>query len=158
MNAMAAIWVVLALVLVVVELHHVAFYALFGAVGAGVAAAIALVRPNAIPAQFICALIAVVVGVVVVRPYVSRAFPRSTTSPVATGVHGGFIGEKVFVLDLVSSEPGGHVRLAGESWLATTAANETLPAGSSAIVTGVRGTTLSVSATADHFVPASTSD
>ena len=149
MIAMA--WVVLALILLAVELHHIAFYALFGAIGAGAAAVVAWVRPNAIGAQCIAALGAAAIGLVLVRPYVSRAFPHHHDGRVGIGVHGGFIGERVVVLDAVSGSAGGHVRLAGESWLAVSGTDTVIPAGSPAIITGVRGTTLTILATDDHM-------
>ncbi len=150
MIAMA--WVVLALVLLAVELHHIAFYALFGAIGAGAAAVVAWIRPNAIGAQCIAALAAGAIGLVLVRPYVSRAFPRNHDGHVAVGVHGGFIGERVVVLDDVSGRAGGHVRLAGESWLAMSGTDTVISAGSLAVVTGVKGTTLTILATDDHVL------
>ncbi len=152
----ALAWVVLALVLLAVELHHIAFYALFGAIGAGAAAVVAWIRPNAIGAQCVAALAAGAFGLVLIRPYVSRAFPRHHDGRVAIGVHGGFIGERVVVLDAVSGRAGGHVRLAGESWLAVSGTDTDIPAGSSAVITGVRGTTLTILATDDHvhaYVP-----
>jgi len=154
---MVVVWGVLALVLLAVELHHVAFYALFGAIGAAAAAVIALAAPGAIVGQFAAAVGAAALGVTLVRPYVSRAFPRHHDGTVAIGVHGGFVGERVTVLDAVGSRPGGHVRLAGESWLAVSGTDETIPAGSIAVVSGVRGTTLTILATDEPALPQRTS-
>ena len=139
-------WLVLGAVLVAVELHHLAFFALFGAIGAFAAAAVAVVFPDAIGLQFLCAVGASAVGVVAVRPYVSRAFLHRRGESVARGVHGGFVGGVVDVLDTVSAVPGGHVRLAGENWLALSETDDPISAGSKAIVVSVSGTTLTVSA------------
>jgi membrane protein implicated in regulation of membrane protease activity len=142
----ALIWLGLAVALVALEMHHMAFYALFGAVGAIVAAGLAVLLPSAVALQVGCALAATAVGVFLVRPYVSKAFLRTHGEAAARGVHGGFVGETVLVLDTVSSTPGGHVRLIGERWLARTASDEVLPPESKAIVVEVSGTTLTVSA------------
>ena len=45
------VWVVVAVVLFLVELRHLAFYALFGAVGSLAAAIVAAVAPSAVPLQ-----------------------------------------------------------------------------------------------------------
>ena len=154
---MLVVWVVLALALLAVEMHHVAFYALFGAIGAGVAATVAVVAPGAVALQAAAALCSTALGVMLVRPYVSRAFGQRHHGRVAVGVHGGLIGERVIVLDTVSGRPGGHVRLAGEVWLATSGTDDLIPAGASAIVSGVTGTTLTVLAVEDHHPPRSLS-
>jgi membrane protein implicated in regulation of membrane protease activity len=142
---MAIAWVVLGVVLVAVELHHLAFYALFGAVAAFVAALVAVVAPEAVIAQAVVALGVSAAGIVAVRPFVSRAFHRQQRGAhVALGVHGGLVGQEVLTLDRIGDpHRPGHVRLAGERWLAVTG-GEPLPAGTTAIVTEVRGTTLVV--------------
>ena len=141
---MAAAWLILALVLVAAEIHSVAFFAVFGSVGALAAAAVALARPEAIAVQAVVAFVVGALSLLLIRPYVSRAFARPHGSPAAVGVHGGFVGEKVVVIDAVSPQPGGHVRLAGEVWLARTGSDIVLPAGSVAMIVGVFGTTLTV--------------
>ena len=46
-------------------------------------------------------------------------------------------------LDAVGDEHApGHVRLAGERWLAVSGSDDVLPAGTAVVVTAVRGTTL----------------
>jgi membrane-bound ClpP family serine protease len=64
---------------------------------------------------------------------------------VARGVTGGLIGAEVVTLDVVGDthEPG-HVRLAGERWLAVSGSGHPLPPGTTVTVTGVQGTTLLV--------------
>ena len=141
-------WLILGAVLLAIELHHLAFFTLFVAIGAFSAAAVALVFPDAFALQFVCAVGASAVGIGAVRPYVSRAFLHRRGDSVAKGVHGGLVGQVVDVLDNVSAQPGGHVRLAGESWLALTVNGEVLSAQSKAIVVAVSGTTLTVSASA----------
>src|SRR4051794_290001 len=131
-------------VLVLVELHHLAFYSLFVAIGCLAAAFVALVAPDAIAAQGIVAAIVSVAGVALARPYVSRTFHRHKGGHVALGVHGGLVGQDAVTLDEVGdSHHVGHVRLAGERWLATTGGPAIAP-GQQVVVTAVRGTTLEV--------------
>jgi membrane protein implicated in regulation of membrane protease activity len=139
-------WFVLAVGLLLFELHHLAFYALFGAIGGLVAAVVALVAPTAIGAQAGIAVVVSVAGVVLARPFVSRAYERRHhVSQVARGVHGGLVGQEAVTLDDVGDAHAvGHVRLVGERWLAVSGAAGTIPAGTTVLVTQVRGTTLVV--------------
>ena len=60
------------------------------------------------------------------------------------GVHGGLVGQEAVALDEVGdTHHVGHVRLAGERWLAITG-GPNISAGTSVFVTAVRGTTLEV--------------
>jgi inner membrane protein len=146
---MAVAWLVLAVVLVAVELHHFAFYAMFGALGALAAAGVALVAPSAVALQVVVAIVVAAIGIRAVRPFVSRAVHRRHDGGhVARGVHGTLVGEVVVTLDVVR-DPGrsgeaGHVRLAGERWLAISGNGAEIPSGTRVLVTGVRGTTLVV--------------
>lgn len=141
---MVLAWVLLFVVLILFELHHLAFYALFVAIGCLAGAAVALVSPDAVGAQVVVAVIVSLAGVFLARPYVSRTFHQHKGGHVALGVHGGLVGQEAVTLDEVGDVRHlGHVRLAGERWLATTG-GPTIPAGSSVVVTAVRGTTLEV--------------
>jgi membrane protein implicated in regulation of membrane protease activity len=138
------VWVVLVVVLLLFELHHMAFYALFVALGAFAAGIVAIVAPDAIGAQAIVAIAVSIAGVLFARPYVSQVFHRRKGGHVAIGVHGGIVGQEAFTLDEVGDvHRVGHVRLAGERWLAVTA-GPTIAAGRTVVVTAVRGTTLEV--------------
>src|SRR5260370_4775635 len=86
---MVVAWLVFAVVLLLFELHHLAFYALFGSVGSLAAAIVAWLAPSAIPAQAAVAVGVALVGVVAVRPFVSKAFEHHRGGQVARGVHGG---------------------------------------------------------------------
>lgn len=139
------VWVVVAVVLFLVELRHLAFYALFGAVGSLAAAIVAAVAPSAVPLQLGVAVGVAGVGVVAVRPYVSRAFAHRREGHVARGVHGGLVGQEAVTLDEVGDAPQlGHVRLVGERWLAVSGSGESIPARTTVLVTAVQGTTLTV--------------
>lgn len=141
---MVLVWLVVCVALVLFELHHMAFYALFVAVGAFAAGAIALVAPESYGLQALVAAGVSVGGVVLVRPYVSTAFHRHRGGHVAIGVHGGLVGQQAITLDQVGdAHQIGHVKLAGERWLAMTDGPK-IEAGRSVVVTALRGTTLEV--------------
>jgi membrane protein implicated in regulation of membrane protease activity len=132
------LWVVLVVALLLFELHHLAFYSLFFAIGAFAAGIVAVVAPNAIGLQALVAVAVSIAGVILVRPYVSNVFHRHK------GVHGGLVGQEAVTLDEVGDvHQVGHVRLAGERWLAVTSGPK-IEAGRSVFVTAVRGTTLEV--------------
>jgi membrane protein implicated in regulation of membrane protease activity len=139
-------WLALAAALVAIELHHWAFYAMFGAAGALAAGFVAFQNPDAFGLQLLTALIVAVVGVLGVRPYVSRIADRHGGGHVARGVHGGIVGQRAMTLDEVGDEHRpGHALLAGERWLARSATGETIPAQTNAYITAVSGTTLVLS-------------
>ena len=54
---MTIVWIAVGVVLIAVELHHLAFYALFAAVGCFAAAAVASIVPDAIAAQVVTAVV-----------------------------------------------------------------------------------------------------
>lgn len=139
-------WIALGVVLIAVELHHLAFYALFAAVGAFAAAAVAVVAPDALAAQVATAVVVAVAGIVLLRGRVSEAVAhRYEGDHRVPGVHGGLVGQEVVTLDVVgASDQVGHVRLAGERWRAVSGADRPIPAGTPVLVTAVEGTTLVV--------------
>ena len=137
--------VVIGVLLFLIELRHLAFYALFGAVGSLAAAIVAAAAPSAVPLQVGVAVGVAGVGVVAVRPYVSRAFEHRREGHVARGVHGGLVGQEAVTLDEVGDAPQlGHVRLVGERWLAVSGSGDRIPARTTVLVTAVQGTTLTV--------------
>jgi len=141
---MLVAWLVVGVLLVLFELHHLAFYALFGAIGAFGAAVVAWVAPSAYGLQAVVAVAVAALGVVGARPFVSRAFHRERGQQMR-GVHGGLVGDQGVTLDVVGERHDvGHVRLAGERWLAVSGSGERLPAGIRVVVTAVEGTTLRV--------------
>jgi membrane protein implicated in regulation of membrane protease activity len=143
---MALVWVVVAAGLLLFELHHLAFYAVFAAVGAAAAAAVALAAPDAYAAQGLTVVVITALGVWLARPYVSAVYERRhPTLAVTRGVHGGLIGHEALAIDDVAG-PGsvGHVRFVGETWLATTSNEDGIDAGSSVLIVAVEGTTLVV--------------
>ena len=142
---MAIAWVVAGVVLIALELHHLAFYALFAAVGCLAAAIVAVAAPDALGLQALAAVAVAVAGIVLVRPHVSAAFKHRRGESRSPGVHGGLVGQEVVTLDRVGGpDRAGHVRLAGERWLAVSGAGLPIPAGTTVLVTAVDGTTLVV--------------
>jgi membrane protein implicated in regulation of membrane protease activity len=144
--AVVVVWFVLGIALLLFELHHLAFYALFGALGSFAAAVVALVAPSALGVQAGVAVGVAIVGVGLARPAMSRAYERRHhVQHVARGVHGGLLGQEAVTLDEVGDAHAiGHVRLVGERWLALSASGVTIPADTTVLVTEVRGTTLVV--------------
>jgi inner membrane protein len=143
--AVALAWLVLGVLLVAVEMTHFAFFALFAALGAFAAAIVAWIAPSAVPLQILVAVAVAGLGIWLIRPLVSTAFHRRHDGHVGPGVHGGLVGQQVLTLDAVgdAARPG-HVRLAGERWLAVSGGDQAIPAGTKVIVTAVAGTTLVV--------------
>jgi len=142
---MAVAWVLVGVVLLLVEMHNLAFFAVFVAVGAFAAAGVSLVAPEALAAQVIVAAAVGLAGAVAVRPWVSRAFDARRSGHVVRGVHGGLVGTEGVTLDDVGDAHHlGHVRLTGERWLAVTGGGEPIGPGVTVVVTAVRGTTLVV--------------
>jgi membrane protein implicated in regulation of membrane protease activity len=143
---MVVVWVLVGLALLGFELHHLAFYALFVALGAFAAAGVAVAAPGAIVAQTLVMVATSLLGMLAVRPFVSRAFEhRHTQQHVARGVHGGLNGQQAVTADIVggTGRPG-HVRLAGERWLAVSGDDIPIPPETAVVVTAVTGTTLTV--------------
>lgn len=154
---MVLFWFVLAVLLIAVELSHFAFFALFGAIGALAAAGVAWVAPDAVALQVIVAVVVAVVGIIGVRPMMSKALHigDSHGERLGRGVHGSLVGEIVLTLDTVGGVGKvGHVKLAGERWLATSAMGDTIPEGTRVRVMSVEGTTLVVTSIDDTIMPA----
>jgi len=144
-SRLAIAWVVVGVVLLGIELHHLAFYALFAAVGCLAAAVVAIALPDALPLQVLAAVVVAGAGILLVRPRVSAALEHRRADGLSPGVHGGLVGQEVVTLDRVGGPDGaGHVRLAGERWLAVSGSHDPIPAGTTVLVTAVAGTTLVV--------------
>ncbi|HEV8401939.1 MAG TPA: NfeD family protein [Candidatus Limnocylindrales bacterium] len=141
-----AIWFVAALALLVLELASTTFFSIFLAIGAFAAGLLAFFVPDsAIWIQAVVAIAVAMLGVVVGRPFLRQRLRRQGEPPLTPGVHGGFVGQRALGLDDIGDElHPGHVRLAGETWLAFSADHLLIPSGAPVIVTAVRGTTLVV--------------
>jgi inner membrane protein len=147
-------WIAVGVVLIGVEIHHLAFYALFGALGCFAAAAVAVVAPDAVPLQVVAAIVVAFAGILLLRPFVKKAVTQRHGGSRQPGVHGGFVGQEVVTLDVVGGEDEvGHVRLAGERWRAVSGLDQRIPAGTRVLVTAVEGTTLVVWPADGHLPP-----
>jgi membrane protein implicated in regulation of membrane protease activity len=143
---MVIAWLILGVILLAVEIHHFAFYSLFAAAGCFAATVVAVFFPSAIPVQVVTAIAVATIGIIAVRPLVSKRFHLHTEhGTLGRGVAGALVGEEVLTLDVVGDiRQVGHVRLAGERWLATSGSGAIIPGGTKVLVTGVEGTTLVV--------------
>ncbi len=141
---MVIIWILIAVVLIAVELHSVAFFAIFGAAGAAAAAIVAGFAPDALALQIVVAAVVAGVGIALVRPYVSRTFGAHGSGTPVRGVHGGLVGTRTFTTDEVRAQPPGHVRILGENWLAVPWDGQPIAASTPVVVTDVIGTILTV--------------
>jgi membrane protein implicated in regulation of membrane protease activity len=141
-----AIWFVAALALLVLELASTTFFSIFLAVGAFAAGLLAFFVPDSpVWVQAVVAIASAMLGVVVGRPFLRQRLRRQGEPPLTPGVHGGFVGQRALGLDEIGDElHPGHVRLAGETWLAFAEDHLPIPSGAAVIVTAVRGTTLAV--------------
>ena len=140
------VWFLIAIALLVVELASTTFYAIFLAAGAAVAGLMAFFFPDS-PSwlQAVVAVAVAVAGVVLVRPILGRRLHGRGGDAISPGVHGGFVGQRALSTDTIGDElHPGHVRLAGEVWLAYTDAHQPIDGGVPVIVSAVRGTTLVV--------------
>src|SRR6476469_8422063 len=125
-----AIWFVAALALLVLELASTTFFSIFLAIGAFAAGLLAFFVPDS-PVW----LQAVVASVVIGRPFLSRRLRRQGEGPLTPGVHGGFVGQRALALDEIGDElHPGHVRLAGEVWLAYSDSHQPIATGAPVIV------------------------
>lgn len=141
------VWVVIGLGLLVAEIASTTFYAVFLAVGAFAAALVAyLAADSPVALQAIVGLIVAVAGVAIVRPILGRRFQHRGSDAIGPGVHGGFVGQRALALDVIGDDlHPGHVRLAGETWLAVTERHlPAIDANAPVVVSAVRGTTLLV--------------
>ncbi len=141
------IWFVIAVALLVAEIASTTFYAIFLALGAAAAGVVAVFAPDLPPlASAVVAVVVAVAGVGLVRPFVGRRMHRRAPGAVGPGVHGGFVGQQALALDPIGDElHPGHVRLAGEVWLAIVDAHHAaIESGASVVISAVRGTTLLV--------------
>jgi membrane protein implicated in regulation of membrane protease activity len=110
---------------------------------------------SAIWIQAVLAIAVAMTGVVIGRPFLSRKLRRQGDGPLTPGVHGGFVGQRALALDEIGEElHPGHVRLAGETWLAYSEA-EPIATGAPVIVMAVRGTTLVVRPASGSVTPES---
>jgi len=121
-------WVVAAVLLAAGEVHTQAFYLLFAAAGAAVAAVLGALG-LAIWLQVLVGAAAAFGGVFAIRPALKRAMEGRMTAPYRfPGLAGGLVGARAVTVDAVGDERHpGHATLGNERWLAITDSPEPLP-------------------------------
>jgi membrane protein implicated in regulation of membrane protease activity len=138
-------WLIAGLVLLAVEAHTVAFYALFLALGAFAAA---VVSGIGLPLWVDAVVFAgVATGTtLLVRPLLKASYDRHQAPRlVLPGGSDSLVGQRALTLDDVGDEHHpGHAKLAGENWLAVTDEPGGLGRDTAVMVVEVRGTTLVV--------------
>lgn len=139
------VWLVAGLLLVGLEVHSQAFFAIFLAAGA-FAAAIASGVGAPIWLSAVVFAGAALGGTMLIRPSVKRLSERRATPRLALpGASDNLVGSRALTVDAVGDEHHpGHARLAGESWLAVTEEPGGVAAHTQVMVVEVRGTTLVV--------------
>jgi membrane protein implicated in regulation of membrane protease activity len=133
------------LVLVALEVHSQAFYAIFLALGAFAATVVVAVG---VPLWASLAVFAGVSlgGTMLVRPVLQRDATRHLGPRLALpGASDTLVGQRALTLDSIGDEHHpGHARLAGERWLAITEEPGGVRPETQVMVIDVRGTTLVV--------------
>jgi membrane protein implicated in regulation of membrane protease activity len=138
-------WFVLGLVMLGLELHSQAFFAIFLALGAFAATVLAVLDMPLWLDTLVFAGVATG-GALLVRPTLARMSERRLGPRLRLpGSSDAIIGEHAVTLDAVGdmNHPG-HARLHGERWLAITSEPEGITAETRVTVVAVRGTTLVV--------------
>jgi membrane protein implicated in regulation of membrane protease activity len=140
------LWVVMTVAFVLVEVHTLAFYALFVAAGSAVAAVTSLLG-GSLWLQGLLFVVVCLGGWALVRPVLRSRFDRNVPVNKFHGIQAsadGLVGQRAITLDTIGDEHHpGHLLFAGGRWLAVTDA-EPLPPQVQVVVVAVRGTTLLV--------------
>jgi membrane protein implicated in regulation of membrane protease activity len=138
-------WLIAGLLLLAIEAHTTAFYALFLAAGAFAGA---LTAGIGLPIWVDAIAFAAVAtgGTMVVRPALKASWDRHQGPRLALpGSSDALVGQRALTIDAVGDEHHpGHAQLAGERWLAVTEEPEGVKPDTSVMVVEVRGTTLVV--------------
>ena len=139
------VWLVVGLLLVGLEVHSQAFFAIFLAAGAFAATIASGVGAPIWLSAIVFAGVALG-GVALVRPEVKRISDRRASPRLALpGASDNLVGSRALTVDSVGDEHHpGHARLAGETWLAVTDEQGGLAPQTQVLVVEVRGTTLVV--------------
>lgn len=140
------LWVAMTVAFVLVEVHTLAFYALFVALGAA-AGALTSILGGSLWLQALLFAVITLGGLALVRPLMRSRFDRSAPVSKFLGIQAsadGLVGQRAITLDTVGDEHHpGHLLFAGDRWLAVTDAGP-LPPEVQVVVVAVRGTTLLV--------------
>jgi len=139
----ALIWIGVALALALLEVASVAFFAAFLAIGA-LAAAVLDVFGFVFWVQVLGFAVVSALGIVLGRPLLMKALARRRSPPMPSGAQ-GMVGSSGLVVDAIGGPlKGGHVRIAGEDWLAQSASGEPIAEGAVVQINRIEGATLVV--------------
>jgi len=135
-------WVIIAALFLAAEFGHRAFYAMFVAFGAVVAAVLAIAQ---VPVfiQVPAFAVAAILGLLLIRPALVRATSAGQYSLVS-GIK-GHVGKEAIVAEAAGG-PGhpGRVKLDGEMWKAVSHDGNLIPAGTPVMILELQGTTFVV--------------
>jgi membrane protein implicated in regulation of membrane protease activity len=144
---MFVLWLAVAVLFIAVEVHTVALYAVFVALGSAAAAATDLLG-GSLWLQGALFVVITVGGWLLVRPLLRRYFEFASPVEQLPGIQSsvdGMVGQRAITVDTVGDEHHpGHALLAGDRWLAVTDTGQPLPPQVPVVVIAVRGTTLLV--------------
>jgi membrane protein implicated in regulation of membrane protease activity len=135
-------WIIVAVLFLAAEFGHRAFYAMFVAMGALVAAILAIANVSVV-VQIPAFVVAAVLGLFLVRPALVRAMATGQYRLVS-GIK-GHVGKEAIVAETADG-PGnpGRVKLDGELWKAISHDGKPIPAGTPVMILELQGTTFVV--------------
>lgn len=142
---MIVVWVIAIVVLVAIELHSTAFFALFAALGSAVALGEALLG-LAVIWQLVSFIGVSLVSILLFRKVLLRRF-SSEKPKLRSGIY-GLVGELGVVVEPVEGHvTPGRIRLRGDRWLAITYDTSPLNPDQKALVIGIEDGKLVITAT-----------
>jgi membrane protein implicated in regulation of membrane protease activity len=135
-------WFVIAGLFLAAEFGHRAFYAMFIAIGAVVAAVLAIAQVSVV-VQIPAFAAAAVLGLFLVRPTLVRAM-SSGQYRLISGIK-GHVGKEAILAETAAGPANpGRVRLDGELWKAVSHDGTAIPAGTVVMILELQGTTFVV--------------
>lgn len=143
-------WLGAAIALAVVEAVTVDFVFIMLALGALAGALVSFFGAEFPIAVFVAIAVAIL-GLWLVRPVLRKSLKKTERDNRDIGVH-AIVGSYARVLEETDGTTG-LVKVAGDSWSATSAAGEVLEAGQTARVLEVRGARLIVEPVSPHHYP-----
>lgn len=147
MESMWAFWLVLAIALAIVEVFTVSFYALWFAVGAGIAAIVAAIFPDLVWLQI---LIVAVVSLALIPITPKLAEKVHKRSPGYKETKFDVVGKEAIVLKDIEFGKYGVVKIVGHGeWTATTHSSVVLKPETKVVVEEKQGYILVVSPLSD---------
>lgn len=135
-------WIIIAALFLAAEFGHRAFYAMFVAMGAVVAAILAIANVSVV-VQIPAFVAAAVLGLFLIRPALVRA-ASSGQYGLISGIK-AHVGKEAIVAETAGGPANpGRVKLDGELWKAVSHDGTTIPAGTPVMILELQGTTFVV--------------